>query len=86
MCRPENTNKPRQSVQQSDLHILYWSNKGGRGGVWEGRERRGSVRRDGGSVGREEGGCEKRGRKGGVWEGRERGEREGEWSTLGSVN
>ena len=56
VCRPENTSKLKQSVQQSDLHILYWSNKGGRGGrVWEGRERRGSVRRDGGSVGREEG-------------------------------
>ena len=48
MCRPENTSKTRQSVQQSDLHILYWSNKGARGGgVWEARERRGSVGREG---------------------------------------
>ena len=30
--RPENTNKSIQAIQQSDLHVLYWSNEGGGGG------------------------------------------------------
>ena len=72
MCRPENTNKSKQSVQQSDLHVLYWSNEGGRRG--QGRGSGGGERR-GGEVGEEREGRGSGGgeRREGKWGRREKG-------------